>query len=104
MRSATASQVALSSMSPPSTDCSASIECGGTRTASVAGFSRFLREKAASVPRSSGSATCGPDVALLFRDDVNDQVDDDVGVQVQAHGVLADIADQAARQVDFRAL
>src|SRR5258708_28583722 len=98
MTSATFSHATGSSSSPPSTACSDSTECGGTGASSSAaepGSPRALAETATVIARPG---------ALLFRDDGDVQRHVDVGVQVQAHQVLADEAQRARGQAHLAAL
>ncbi len=73
-------------MSPPSTACSASTECGGVRISSW----RMM-------------ATIEPG-SLLFGDHRERHRNVDVTVQVQRNRVFADRADRPARQAHFSAL
>src|SRR5262245_46679715 len=99
------SHARLSSISAPSTACSASTECGGTRISSTAALSR-ARRGPTTATLDSGSATSdvGLKPDLFLGDDRHRQIDSDVGVQVQLHDVLAGLADRAVRQTHFRAL
>src|SRR5581483_432506 len=82
-------------MSPPSTACSASIECGGVRTSTMSP-SEARRALA-------GPATIVPESPLLLGDDGHRKRDVDVGVQVQIHGMLPDHAQRTVRQAHLAA-
>src|SRR5580692_10738996 len=92
--SATWSQALPSISSAPSTDCSASTECGGTSpSAPVPPPSR--RER-------SGVLTSGPAAsACFFGDDDDWKFQVDVGVQVQMDRVLAYGPQRTTRQTHF---
>src|SRR5580698_5969640 len=95
--SATWSQAVLSISSAPSTDCSASRECGGTSPSAPAlAPSRRERRGVLTRPRPPASAR-------FFRDDDDRQLDLDVGVQMQLHHVLAYGTQWTARQTHFAA-
>src|SRR5262245_57917552 len=105
MMSATASQAFASSMSPPSTACSASTEWGGVRTSSwriiaTTGTPGFPSPQHTAGARAVSVARGG----RLFRDHRQRHLDVDVAVQVQGDQVLADRADRPARQAHLGAL
>ena len=67
---------AASSMSPPSTACSASIECGGTRISSTAALSRARRgPTTATLVQARPRAAVGLEPDLLLGDDRHRQID-----------------------------
>ena len=100
------SQARLSSISAPSTACSASTECGGTRISSTAALSRARRGPTTATFDSGfgHEPAVGLTPDLLLGDDRHRQIDGDVRVQVQLHDVLAGLADRAVRQTHFGAL
>src|SRR5262245_56732473 len=104
MMSATASQAAPSSMRPPSTACSASIECGGTRSGSALGDGPFwvLITQASLQPARTSRAEARH-LDSLFRDDRQRDRDVDVSMQVNGDRVLAHHADRPGRQTHFAA-
>src|SRR5688500_13479047 len=102
-RSAIASHMRLSSMRPPSTACSASTECGGTRMSSTAALSR-ARRAPASETMDSASDIGVQRWALLFPDNDDRHVDGHVGVQMNLHDVLTGNADRTVRQAHLRTL
>src|ERR1700677_4352611 len=97
-RSATWSQAAESSIKPPSTDCSASIECGGSRKPSPASNERLLTRLATC--KACAMRLCRP---LLVGDDSDRQGHINVCVQMQLHLVLAERSDRPGRHAHFAA-
>src|SRR4030095_13919082 len=89
-RSAIVSQARLSSISAPSTACSASTECGGTRISSTAALSRARRgPTTATLASDSATSAVGLRPDLFLGDDGHRQIDSDVGVQGDVDAVLA---------------
>src|SRR4051794_12802437 len=120
------SHAPLSRRRPPSTDCSASMDCGGTRAASYWGsrtieltacamcrfFYRLLRLASTDDRRdefnvSKKRAVASPFFltrkfrltrsALLLRDDGNGDAHDDIGVQRDLQLMIADILERSLR-------
>src|SRR5690242_13468442 len=98
--SATLSQALVSSIRPPRTACSASMECGGVRTSAMEPRSR--RAFAVSATRRLGREPAAR--RLLFRDDRNGNRHVDVRMQMQTDDVIAHRAQRTAWQTHFTAL
>src|SRR5690349_733222 len=98
--SATWSHALTSSMRPPSTACSASMECGGVRTSAMEPRSR--RAFADSATRLLEKEP--PPRRLFLGDDGHRQLDVHVRMQMQRDDVVADRAQRTARQAHFTAL
>src|SRR6185503_5208370 len=96
--SATLSHALVSSMRPPSTACSDSMECGGVRTSAMEPRSR--RALTASATYRSGKSRA----RLLFGDDRHGQRHVHVCMQMQIHGVLADGTQRPTRLALFTTL
>src|SRR5690349_5311307 len=85
-------------MRPPSTACSASMECGGVRTSATGPASRCaLAGPATDCPADRNA------LRLFLGSDRDVQRHVDVRMQVQMHYVLADHAKRAAGQPHFAA-
>src|ERR1700688_2108992 len=96
-RSAIWSQAAASSIKPPSTDCSASMECGGKRRPSPGPKVRFMTRADMRYPNGTRCR------ALLFSDDGDQQGHINVRMQVQLNLVVARDANRAGRHAHFTA-
>src|SRR6202035_2672991 len=96
-RSAIWSQAAASSIKPPSTDCSASMECGGRRSPSPAPRVRLMTRADMRYPNGTRCRK------LLFGDDCDQQGHIHVRVQVQLNLVLARDANRTGRHAHFTA-
>src|SRR5687767_10367126 len=90
-------------MRPPSSDCSASTECGGNRRRSAA-------RRASSVAAASAILSPGPEglyrlgVVRLYGLDDNLDLDVHVRVQVQLDLMLADDAERPVKQPNLAPL
>src|ERR1700732_4646643 len=96
-RSAIWSQAAASSIKPPRTDCSASIECGGRRKPSPGPKVRFMTRADMRYPNGTRCR------ALLFGDDGDRQGHINVRVQVQLDQGLARHANRTGGHAHFTA-
>src|SRR5690606_22386192 len=93
------SKAVLSSSRPPSTACSASIECGGTRSAAICGSSEAAPCGTADIC-ACVSRSFEPAASTRLADHRDGDLDDDVAVRCHLYGEVADRLQRSVRHAD----